>query len=250
MPRAATAQCQIEEELRRSNAELEQFAYAVSHDMRQPLRMISSYLQLLEKSLDGRLDEDSREYLNFARDGARRLDAMLVGLLDYSRVGRRTSPLAWIDSRETLDEALLFLGPALEEAGATVRVEGEWPRIQASRDELVRLFQNLAGNAVKYRRPQSPPEIRVHSEVGEGLWTVQVSDNGIGIDPDQIPRLFQVFQRLQSRARFEGAGVGLALCRKIVEHHEGEIRAESAGEGRGATFTFQLPLRPEAPETA
>jgi PAS domain S-box-containing protein len=239
---------QVEEELRRSNRELEQFAYAISHDMRQPLRMISSYQQLLERALRDRLDDDTRTYLNFATDGAKRLDQMLVGLLEYSRVGRKTQPLDWIASRETLDEALLFLKPALDEARAEVRVAGTWPTLRASRDELVRLFQNLVGNAVKYRDPERAPVIDVVGGVTGDLaaqrWTVRISDNGIGIDPAQIPRLFQVFQRLQARSRYDGAGVGLALCRKIVEHHGGRIQASSAGEGLGSTFEFELPLSP------
>ncbi|MDP2832373.1 MAG: ATP-binding protein [Pseudomonadota bacterium] len=249
-----SARKQSETELRRSNAELEQFAYAISHDMRQPLRMIASYQQLLEKALRDKLDDETREYLHFATDGAKRLDQMLVALLEYSRVGRKTEPLGWIASREAVDEALRFLKPAIDEAGARVEISGDWPRIHASRDELVRLFQNLIGNAVKYRMAGRASEIGVVGTVvgsvvgsvvgtlGEGRWTVRISDNGIGIDPAQIPRLFQVFQRLQAHARYEGAGVGLALCRKIVEHHGGHIHADSAGAGQGSTFVFELPL--------
>jgi len=237
---------QVEEELRRSNAELEQFAYAISHDLRQPLRMIASYQQLLEKALSDKLDDDTREYLRFATDGAKRLDQMLVGLLDYSRVGRKTVALDWVASREVLDEALLFLKPALDEARAQVRISGDWPRLHASHDELVRLFQNLIGNAVKYRAVDGSPEIDVVGSVvdtlGDARWMARIHDNGIGIDPAQIPRLFQVFQRLQSHTRYEGAGIGLALCRKIVEHHGGHIHAESAGAGQGSTFVFELPL--------
>ncbi|MDP2430629.1 MAG: PAS domain S-box protein [Pseudomonadota bacterium] len=246
-----SARKQSETELRRSNAELEQFAYAISHDMRQPLRMIASYQQLLEKALRDKLDDETHEYLRFATDGAKRLDQMLVALLEYSRVGRKTEPLGWLASRETVDEALLFLKPAIDEAGARVEISGDWPRIHASRDELVRLFQNLIGNAVKYRMADRAPEIRVVGAVvdtlGEGRWTVRISDNGIGIDPSQIPRLFQVFQRLRAHAQFEGAGVGLALCRKIVEHHGGHIHAESAGDGQGSTLVFELPLPQETP---
>jgi PAS domain S-box-containing protein len=237
-----------EQELRRSNGELEQFAYAISHDMRQPLRMITSYLQLLEKALRETLDSDTRVYLNFASEGSRRLDAMLVGLLDYSRVGRKNQPFDWVESRAAVNEALLFLRPAIDESHAEIRVEGAWPRLYASHDQLVRLFQNLIGNAVKYRAPEQTPEIEVHAEVAMGRWVVSIRDRGIGIRPDQIHRLFQVFQRLQSHASHEGAGVGLALCRKIVEHHGGEIRAESAGECLGSEFVFELPLR-SPPET-
>jgi len=233
----------IEAELRRSNTELEQFAYAASHDLRQPLRMITSYLQLLEQELHATLNDECREYLNFVADGAKRMDQMLVALLDYSRVGRKGAATAWFDSRETLDEALLFLRPAIAEAGAAIQINGEWPRLYANRDELTRLFQNLIGNAVKYRAADQSPEITVMAEQVGSEWRVTVRDNGIGIAPGQIGRLFQVFQRLQARTKYEGVGVGLALCRKIVEHHGGRIWAESAGDGQGCVFTFTLPVQ-------
>ena len=231
-----------EAELGRSNAELEQFSYSISHDMRQPLRMISSYMQLLQKGLGDTLDEQKREYFNFAIDGAKRMDAMMLGLLDYSRVGRKGEPPVWIESRAALDEALLFLRPLVTEAQATVRIEGEWPRILASQDEMLRLLQNLIGNALKFRVAGRTPEVTLGSEVIDGQWRLSIADNGIGILPDQIGRLFQVFQRLQSRTAFEGTGIGLALCRKIVEHHGGRIWAESAGEGLGSTFRLGLPM--------
>jgi PAS domain S-box-containing protein len=237
-----------EAELLRSNSELEQFSYSISHDMRQPLRMISSYLQLLQTGLGDTLDVEQREYFNFAIDGAQRLDAMLLGLLDYSRIGRQGEPPAWIDSRVALDEALLFLRPLVAEAQAAVRIAGEWPRLLASPDELLRLLQNLVGNALKFRVEGRPPEIVVTSETIDNAWRLCVADNGVGILPDQIGRLFQVFQRLQSRTDYEGTGIGLALCRKIAEHHGGRIWAESAGEGLGSRFCVELPLRQEVDE--
>jgi len=227
-------------ELKRSNTELEQFSYVISHDMRQPLRMISSYLQLIQMNLIDKLDTTNREYFDFAIDGAKRMDQMLVGLLDYSRVGRKNDPFAWVESRAMLDEATLFLGPATSEAKANIIIEGDWPRVWVSRDEIVRLFQNLIGNAVKYRTQEKAPQIYVISKVINNHWRVQVVDNGIGIDPNQLGRLFQVFQRLQSRANFEGNGIGLALCRRIIEHHGGRIWAESAGENQGSTFSFEI----------
>jgi len=229
-------------DLKRSNAELEQFSYSISHDMRQPLRMISSYLQLLELGLADKLDAEKREYLNFAADGARRLDLMLVKLLEYSRVGRKGEPPAWLQSRTLLDEALLFLQPAIAEARAEVRIEGDWPRIFVSPDELLRLLQNLIGNAIKFRVAGRTPQIAVASETVGSEWRVSVADNGVGILPDQIGRLFQVFQRLRSRADYEGTGIGLALCRKIAERHGGRIWAESKGEGEGSRFCFELPI--------
>ncbi len=239
-----------EEALLRSNADLEQFAYSVSHDMRQPLRAVTGHLRLLEKGLEGALDEDNRENLAFALDGAKRMDAMIVSLLEYSRVGRKTGSKAWVQSREPLDEALGFLAPAIEEAGAVVRVSGEWPGVHASRDELVRLFQNLVGNAVKYHEAERPPQVEVDSAVTADRWRVSVRDHGIGIDPQQIDRLFQFFSRLQSRARFEGTGMGLALCRRIIEHHAGRIWVESAGGGQGSRFVFEVPLQPADAGTA
>lgn len=237
-----TSRKQAESELRRSNLELEQFSYSISHDMRQPLRMISSYLQLLQKSLGDSLDTEQREYFHFAIDGAQRLDAMLRGLLDYSRIGRKNDPMSWIESRAVLDEALLFLRPLLAEAHAEVSIHGEWPRIFASLDEILRLLQNLIGNALKFRVEGRPPVVTISSEIIDGQWQIRITDNGVGIQTDQIGRLFQVFQRLQSRTAFEGTGIGLALCRKIVEHHNGQISVESAGAGCGSTFRFAIPV--------
>ncbi|MBE0435954.1 MAG: PAS domain S-box protein [Methylomicrobium sp.] len=240
--RDVTEQKRIEEELLRSNVDLEQFAYSVSHDMRQPLRMITGHLQLLERALRDTLDEESRTNMAFALDGARRMDAMIVSLLDYSRVGRKTEPKTWLESKEALDEAMRFLQPDIVGTQAEIDVRGEWPTVFASRDELSRLFQNLIGNALKYREADIQPRIEISSDADSANWRVSIRDNGIGIDPTQIDRLFQFFSRLQLRSRYEGTGMGLALCRRIVEHHKGNIRAESQGEGCGSTFSFELPL--------
>jgi signal transduction histidine kinase len=188
---------------------------------------------------------EQREYFNFAIDGAQRLDAMLLGLLDYSRIGRQGEPPAWIDSRVALDEALLFLRPLVAEAQAAVRIAGEWPRLLASPDELLRLLQNLVGNALKFRVEGRSPVVTLNSDVIDGHWRFCVADNGVGILPEQIGRLFKVFQRLQSRTAYEGTGIGLALCRKIAENHDGRIWAESAGEDQGSRFCVELPLRQE-----
>ena len=231
-------------ELKRSNAELEQFSYAISHDLRQPLRMISSYMQLLGISLADQLGSEQRDYFNFAINGAKRLDRMLLGLLEYSRVGRLGEPPEWIESRSILDDALLFLQATLLEAQARIRVGGEWPLVFVSPDEILRLLQNLIGNAAKFRNACRTPEISISSKVSAGNWYLCIADNGIGIPPGQIARLFQVFQRLHSRATFDGSGVGLALCRKIAEHHGGRIWADSAGEGQGSRFCVSLPIPP------
>ncbi|QFY43858.1 PAS domain S-box protein [Candidatus Methylospira mobilis] len=239
--RDITARKKMEEELQRSNAELDQFAYAVSHDMRQPLRMVASYLTLLEKALAGRLDEDTREYLSYAIEGAKRMDQMILAMLDFSRVGRKTDPITPISSREVLDDTLAMLKSDIIAGDGAVEVTGDWPELVASRDELMRLLQNLIGNALKYHEPDQPPCVEVHAAATPALFRVTVRDRGIGIDPNQTERLFKVFSRLQARTRFEGTGVGLALCRKIVEHHGGRIGVESAGEGCGSTFWFELP---------
>jgi light-regulated signal transduction histidine kinase (bacteriophytochrome) len=237
-----TERKKAEEALLRSNTDLERFAYSVSHDMRQPLRAVSGHLQLLQRSLQATLDENDRENLGFALEGARRMDSMIVSLLDYSRVGRKTESKQWIQSRESLDEALRFLEPMIVETGAQVKPIGEWPLVYASRDEITRLFQNLIGNAIKFRTTGQSAEVEITSSVKDKVWRVCVQDHGVGINPQQIHRLFQFFSRLQSRERFEGTGMGLALCRRIVEHHQGRIWAESDGENRGSRFIFELDL--------
>ncbi|MEI7456466.1 MAG: MASE3 domain-containing protein [Nitrosomonadales bacterium] len=248
--RDITERKHAEERMRRTNAELEQFSYAVSHDMRQPLRMVSSYLQLLEMELGETLDDEKRSYFNYAVDGAKRIDRMLEALLDYSRIGRSADPFILVDCRGALDESMRFLQPAILEAGAEVNIAGEWPTIFASRDELVRLFQNLIGNAVKYRIAGREVKISVISKVDRGEWQLSIEDNGVGINPEQINRLFKVFQRLQTRDEYEGTGIGLALCRKIIEHHHGEISAKSDGEGKGSQFCVRLPVNQAADASA
>jgi PAS domain S-box-containing protein len=232
----------MEAELKRSNADLEQFAYAISHDMRQPLRMVTSYLTLIENALAQQLDEEQQQFLNFALEGAKRMDAMILSLLDYSRVGHKTLAIQQIDSRAALDEALAFLSPELQASGGSIEIIGEWPEINASHDELTRLLQNLIGNALKYHENNQPPRVEVSTQLTASIFKVMVRDFGIGIDHQHIDQLFKVFSRLNSRSRFEGTGVGLALCRKIVEHHGGKIGVESAGEGQGSVFWFELPL--------
>ncbi|MEI7841726.1 MAG: MASE3 domain-containing protein [Gallionellaceae bacterium] len=241
--RDISARKQNEIEMRRSNTELEQFSYAVSHDMRQPLRMISSYLQLLELELADKLDAEKRRYFDYAVDGAKRIDHMLVALLEYSRVGRRGELLTSVDSRAAFEDALLFLQPEIVTTKVLINTTGEWPSIIANQDDLLRLLQNLLGNAIKYRIEGRAPEVTVTSKVTQSEWQLCVADNGVGIIPDQIGRLFKVFQRLQTREAYEGTGVGLALCRKIVEHYKGRIWVESAGEELGSQFYVTLPLR-------
>jgi len=236
----------MEVELERSNAELNQFAYAASHDLRQPLRMVNSYVQMLERRLHDKLDDDTRKMMHYARDGALRMDQMLVSLLEYSRVGRLGQPQTIIDSRARLDEALHFLTPAIKATQASVTITGDWPRIWASPDEMTRLFQNLIDNALKYHPADQSPTIAISVEPDPTGWVFTIADDGVGVDPSQVSRLFIMFQRLQTREKFDGTGVGLAICRKIVERHGGRIWVESAGEGQGSRFCFTLPRPPEA----
>lgn len=230
------------EALLRSNMDLEQFAYSVSHDMRQPLRAVAGHLQLLQMNLKDVLDDENKENLAFALSGAKRMDSMIVSLLEYSRVGRKTEAKQWVESRQILDEALEFLDGLVVQTKADISIAGEWPPVFVSSDELLRLFQNLIGNALHYHEVNEPPRIEIDSTVHARIWRVSVRDHGIGIDPRQIDRLFQFFSRLQLRERFEGTGMGLALCRRIVEHHDGRIWVESEGEERGSTFIFELNL--------
>jgi PAS domain S-box-containing protein len=232
----------MELELQRSNAELEQFAYAVSHDMRQPLRMVSSFLPLIEDALAGQLNEETRQYLDFAVEGAKRMDAMIVSLLEYSRAGRTITANALISSRVVLDEVLAFLKPEIEATAASIEISGEWPNLTVNCDQLTRVFQNLIGNALKYHEENTPPQIKVVAHTDTRMFHFFVRDSGVGIDASQIPKLFKVFSRLHARTRFEGTGVGLALCRRIVENMGGSIGVESEGEGKGCTFWFELPL--------
>ena len=244
-----TERNKAEEALKHSNADLERFAYSVSHDMRQPLRAISGHLQLLQRSLQDKLDQDERENMRFALEGAQRMDSMIVSLLEYSRVGRKTESKQWIASRGVFDEALGFLAPMVAETQTQLKVNGTWPEVFASRDELMRLLQNLVGNAIKFHETGRAPQVEIDSSVQDNTWRVSVQDHGVGINPQHIDRLFQFFSRLQSRARFEGTGMGLALCRRIVEHHNGRIWAESDGEGRGSAFIFELPIKQLEGET-
>ena len=237
----------LEADLRRSNADLERFAYVASHDLRQPLRMISGYLGLLTKTLKSKLGPDEEKYIAFAIDGAKRMDQMIRDLLDYSRIGRTTGNFEETALGEVLARVLETLGPAIAEAAATVTVTPPLPRLLGNPFELERLFQNLIGNALKFRHPDRAPEIGVRAESRGGEWLIAVTDNGIGIDPAHHDRLFVIFQRLVSREQYEGNGIGLAACRKIVEHHGGRIWVEPAPEA-GSSFRIALPRRNQLPQ--
>jgi PAS domain S-box-containing protein len=226
-------------ELARSNAELEQFAYIASHDLQEPLRMVASFTQLLARRYKGRLDADADEFIGYAVDGANRMQAMINDLLEYSRVDRRGRPPAPTDLDTVLDHVLENLRPTIAEAGATV-TRDPLPTAPADDVQLGRLFQNLIGNALKFRGA-APPRVHVGAERAGAEWIISVRDNGIGIDPKYFDRIFILFQRLHGRGQYPGTGIGLAICKKIVERHGGRIWVESE-PGRGACFRFTLPV--------
>jgi len=226
------------EELERSNRELEQFAYVASHDLQEPLRMVASYTQLLARRYRGRLDEDAEEFIGYAVDGVTRMQALINDLLAYSRVGTRGGAFEPVDSEAVFQQVLASLGPTIEEAGAIV-VHDPLPTLTADPGQLGQLLQNLVGNAVKFRG-EAPPRVHVSAERGAGEWTFAVADNGIGIDPAYADRIFVIFQRLHTRDEYAGTGIGLAICKKIVERHGGRIWFEP-GPGGGTVFRFTLP---------
>ncbi|MBI4970088.1 MAG: PAS domain S-box protein [Rhodospirillales bacterium] len=233
----------LEDELRRSNADLEQFAYVASHDLREPLRTVASFVTLLERKYGDRLDSDGREFIAFARDGAQRMDGLVLDLLDYSRVGRSNEPQAPVPLAEALDEALRNLATLIETNGATIETATDLPTLWGVRGELVRLFQNLIANALKYRAPDRPPRVTIGAERQGRQWVVTVTDNGIGIEPQHLERIFGIFKRLHTAEDYDGSGIGLAVCKKIVERHRGRIWASSV-PGQGSTFHVALPADP------
>jgi PAS domain S-box-containing protein len=226
------------EELARSNAELEQFAYVASHDLQEPLRMVASYTQLLARRYRGRLDADADEFIGFAVDGATRMQTLIQDLLSYSSVTTRGRSLAMTDAQVACGAALQNLKQSITEAQGVVSV-GAMPRVLADATQLTQLFQNLIGNAIKYCDKRKP-DIRIGSRLDGDVAVFSIEDNGIGIEPQYFERIFQMFQRLHTRKDYSGTGIGLALCRKIVERHGGRIWVESR-LGEGSTFLFTMP---------
>jgi light-regulated signal transduction histidine kinase (bacteriophytochrome) len=226
------------DELNRSNEELKQFAYIASHDLQEPLRMVASYTQLLAKRYKGKLDSDADEFIAFAVDGANRMQGLIQDLLAFSRIGTKGKDLVSISSEDALVQTLRNLQGAIEDGGAQV-THDPLPRVMADETQLIQLFQNLIGNAIKYQRPGIP---LVHISAvrnGGSRWMFSVKDNGLGIEPQYHEKIFGMFQRLHKREEFSGTGIGLAICKKIVERHGGRISVESQF-GHSATFHFDL----------
>ena len=225
-------------QLERSNIELQQFAYVASHDLQEPLRMVSSYVQLLNRRYGDKLDQDAKEFIGFAVDGAERMRMLIQDLLTFSRVTTKGQSLEPTDSGRVLDLALNNLQVIIGETGAKVE-RGPMPRIPADQGQLVQVFQNLVQNAIKFRGPQSPV-VRIGAEQLDGEWLFSVSDNGVGMEEQYFERIFIIYQRLHSKTEYGGTGIGLALVKKIVERHGGRIWVEST-PGKGSTFYFTIP---------
>ncbi|BCS52241.1 CHASE3 domain-containing protein [Geobacter sp. SVR] len=226
-------------ELGRSNRNLELFASVASHDLQEPLHTVTSYTELLAHKYRGRLDQRADTYIGFIVDGTTHMHRMINDLLAYSRVGTRAKPLVPVRMDAVLDQALASLGKALKESGAVIE-RTDLPEVAGDDTQLVQLFQNLIGNAVKFRKKEGQLRIRVSCERKGDEWVFGVHDNGIGIEPRFFERIFEIFSRLHTREEYEGSGMGLAICRKIVERHGGRIWAES-GPGEGASFSFTMP---------
>jgi signal transduction histidine kinase len=231
---------QAQDELARSNRDLEQFAYVASHDLQEPLRMVAAYTQLLAERYQGKLDEQADKYIHYAVDGALRMQTLVQDLLAFSRVGRRGTEPKLTDCNGVVETALKNLHSAIQESGAQVSC-GQLPCAIADSTEMLQLFQNLIGNAIKFRG-SNPPIIRVTAEKSAQEWIFSVADNGIGIAPEHAEVVFAIFKRLHTRAEYPGSGIGLAICKKIVEQRGGRIWVESQA-GQGSTFRFTLPAK-------
>jgi signal transduction histidine kinase len=239
----ATARTALEEqalELQRSNRELEQFAYVASHDLQEPLRKVASFCQMLERRYSGQLDERADQYIHFAVDGAKRMQQLINDLLEFSRVGRLSTPRTDVDLMDCLRNALFNLQAAREDSGAEVTFD-ELPHVLGEAPLLTQLLQNLIGNAIKFHSDE-PPRIHLGVRRNGEDWEFWCSDNGIGIEPEYADRVFLIFQRLHAKETYGGTGIGLAMCKKIVEHHGGRIWVDQPTATPGATVRFTLPV--------
>jgi len=224
--------------LKRSNEELERFAYVASHDLQEPLRMVSSYVQLLARRYKGKLDQDADDFIHYAVDGAARMQRLINDLLMFSRVDSKGGEIIPTNLEETLDKALFALKVRLEDEGATIE-RVPLPTLPADASQMTQLWQNLLGNALKFHA-EAPPVIRIGATEEQNFWRFSVKDNGIGLEQNQEERIFQVFQRLHNKEAYPGTGIGLSICKRIVERHGGIIGVIS-NQGEGAEFWFTLP---------
>ena len=229
------------QELVRSNSDLQQFAYVASHDLQEPLRMVASYLQLLERRYKDRLDADAHEFIQYAVDGAGRMQNLINDLLAYSRVGTQGGPFKLTDYADVLKQVLLQLKITIEESGAVITHDDPLPHVVADESQLVQVLQNLVSNAIKFQGEQVP-HLHVGAKRVEGEWVFSVKDYGIGMDPQYKDRIFLIFQRLHNRTEYRGTGIGLAICKRIIERHGGRIWVESELD-KGSTFYFTIPDR-------
>jgi len=228
-----------QEELNRSNKELEQFAYVVSHDLREPLRMVTSFAQSLEKRYKEKLDKTADEYINFIVDGAARMQRLIDDILLYSRVSTRAKPFEPVEMENILMTVLSNLSVAIDEAKADITSD-LLPAINADTSQMGQVLQNLIANAIKFSKPGERPAVHISARKENKEWVFSVKDNGIGIDPELFGRLFVLFQRLHTQDQYPGTGIGLAVTKKIVERHGGRIWIDSK-PGEGATFFFSIP---------
>ena len=237
------------DDLRRSNEELEQFAYVASHDLQEPLRKVASFCQMLQRRYEGQLDERADQYIEFAVDGAKRMQQLINDLLAFSRVGRTTGRLVPVDTGLSAQHALDALGAATEEANAEVEI-GALPTVPGDDALLTQVFQNLIGNALKFRAPDRPARVEISAAQEGEFWHFRCEDNGIGVDPQYADRIFVIFQRLHSKDQYTGTGIGLSLCKKIVEYHGGRIWLDTERNGDpGSVVHWTLPVSP-APESS
>ena len=227
------------EDLKRSNTELQQFAYIASHDLQEPLRMVSSFMQLLEQRYKGKLDKDADEFIQYAVDGAVRMQRMINDLLSYSRIGTKVKPFGPVDCNKILADVRANLKLSIEETGAMITAD-PLPIVNGDASQLLQVFQNLLANAIKFRGDKVP-EIRIRAEQHEQEWQFSVQDNGVGFDQAYVEKIFVIFQRLHTASKYPGSGIGLTICKKIIERHHGRIWAESE-LGKGAIFYFTLPV--------
>ncbi|MBI5814458.1 MAG: DUF3365 domain-containing protein [Nitrospinae bacterium] len=240
LSRAAGEVVEAEEKLVRTNKELEQFAYVASHDLQEPLRTVTSYLQILSLSYAGKLGKDADLCINFAVDGAKRMQELIHDVLAYSRLTGKSGPMSKVDPGECVTSAMEALNQKISERGAQIKYSA-MPSVMGDKDQLTDIFHNLLDNAIKFTSAQSVPEIRITTRTGNGMCVFSVADNGIGIEPRYFDRIFKMFQRLHTGREYPGTGVGLAICKKIVENHGGKIWLEST-PGQGTHIHFTIPL--------